>query len=76
MSKTKKNFEQSFNALEKLVGEFESGQLPLDEAVKKFEQGLMLANDLESQLKNVAQRVEILKKNFAKNEAAPTEPKS
>jgi len=66
MAKNKKSFEQAFQLLEKLVEEFESGRLPLDQAVKKFELGLALAHDLQTQLKETEQRVEIIKKHFSK----------
>ena len=41
---TKKNFEQSMKELEKIVEELESGELPLEKALKKFEDGIRLSN--------------------------------
>lgn len=36
----KKTFEQSMEQLEKIVEELESGDLPLEKALKKFEEGM------------------------------------
>ena len=41
---TKKNFEQSMKDLEKIVEELESGEIPLEKALKKFEEGIKLSN--------------------------------
>lgn len=39
-----KNFEESILELEKIVSELESGELPLDENIKKFEEGMKISN--------------------------------
>lgn len=39
----KNNFEQSLDQLEKIVSELESGDLPLEESLKKFEEGMKLS---------------------------------
>ena len=38
----KKTFEQSMQQLEQIVQELESGDLPLEKAIKKFEEGTQL----------------------------------
>lgn len=38
-----KNFEQSLKDLEKLVKELETGDLPLEKALKRFEEGMALS---------------------------------
>ena len=38
----KKTFEQSIKQLEKIVQELEDGDLPLEKAIKKFEEGIKL----------------------------------
>ncbi len=40
----KKTFEQSLKQLEDIVGELESGDLPLEKALKKFEEGIQLSS--------------------------------
>jgi exodeoxyribonuclease VII small subunit len=42
MSKT--TFEQSMKKLEQIVQELESGDLPLEEAMQKFEEGIKLSD--------------------------------
>ena len=58
----KKNFnlEKSLQDLEKLVEELESGDLPLDKAMKKFEEGIKLTRGCQAALKDAEQKVEIL----------------
>ena len=38
----KKSFEQALQLLEKIVQELESGDLPLEKATRKFEEGIQL----------------------------------
>ena len=40
---SKKNFEQSLKQLEEIVHELEAGDLPLEKAMKKFEDGIELS---------------------------------
>ena len=61
-SKTKFNLEKSLADLETLVEELESGDLPLDKAMKKFEEGIKLTRGCQSALKDAEQKVEILLK--------------
>ncbi|MFW6081636.1 MAG: exodeoxyribonuclease VII small subunit [Desulfosalsimonas sp.] len=43
MTKAKKSFEESMEKLEKIVEELEAGDLQLDKALKKFEEGVALS---------------------------------
>ncbi len=64
MSSTKKfNLEKSLADLEDLVDELESGDLPLEKAMKKFEEGIKLTRGCQTALKEAEQRVEILLKS-------------
>ena len=54
------NLEKSLTDLEALVEELEQGDLPLDKAMKKFEQGIKLTRGCQSALKDAEQKVEIL----------------
>ncbi len=64
MSETKSlNLEKALSDLEKLVDELESGELPLEKAMKKFEQGIELTRNCQTALKDAEQRVEILLKS-------------
>ena len=61
MSSAKKfNLEKSLSDLEALVEELESGDLPLDKAMKKFEEGIKLTRGCQTALKDAEQKVEIL----------------
>ena len=61
MSSTKKfNLEKSLAELEDLVEELESGDLPLEKALKKFEEGIKLTRGCQAALKEAEQKVEIL----------------
>lgn len=62
-SKDKFNLEKSLADLETLVEELESGDLPLDKAMKKFEQGIKLTRGCQAALKDAEQKVEILLKS-------------
>jgi exodeoxyribonuclease VII small subunit len=57
------NLEKSLAELETLVEELESGDLPLDKAMKKFEQGIKLTRNCQTALKDAEQKVEILLKS-------------
>jgi exodeoxyribonuclease VII small subunit len=64
MSSTKPfNLEKSLADLEKLVEELESGDLPLEKAMKKFEAGIKLTRGCQAALKDAEQKVEILLKS-------------
>lgn len=54
------NLEKSLADLEALVEELESGDLPLDKAMKKFEEGIKLTRNCQAALKDAEQKVEIL----------------
>ncbi|MDR2490843.1 MAG: exodeoxyribonuclease VII small subunit [Spirochaetaceae bacterium] len=55
-----KNFEERLERLEALGDKIRRPELPLDEALKSFEEGIKLARSLEKDLEKVESRVEIL----------------
>ncbi|MCH7981707.1 MAG: exodeoxyribonuclease VII small subunit [Proteobacteria bacterium] len=64
MSSTKSiNLEKALADLEGLVEELESGDLPLEKAMKKFEEGIKLTRSCQKSLKDAEQKVEILLKS-------------
>ena len=64
MTSTKKfNLEKALADLEELVEELESGDLPLEKAMKKFEDGIKLTRGCQAALKDAEQKVEILLKS-------------
>ncbi len=61
MTKTKTvNLEKSLDSLEKIVDELESGDLPLEKAMQKFEEGIKLTRSCQAALREAEQKVEIL----------------
>ena len=64
MASAKKfNLEKSLSDLESLVEELESGDLPLEKAMQKFEDGIKLTRGCQAALKDAEQKVEILLKS-------------
>ena len=62
------NLEKSLTDLENLVDELESGDLPLEKAMKKFEDGIKLTRACQTALKEAEQKVEILLKSAGGDE--------
>jgi exodeoxyribonuclease VII small subunit len=62
-SSQKFNLEKALSDLEQLVDELESGDLPLEKAVMKFEDGIKLTRQAQAALKDAEQKVEILLKS-------------
>ncbi|EOX4199474.1 exodeoxyribonuclease VII small subunit [Vibrio cholerae] len=57
------SFESTIEELEQLVEQLESGDLALDEALRKFERGISLARAGKLKLDDAEQRVRILLSN-------------
>jgi exodeoxyribonuclease VII small subunit len=62
-SKKPIDLEKALTALEEIVEELESGELPLEKAMKKFEDGIKLTRSCQTALKEAEQKVEILLKS-------------
>jgi exodeoxyribonuclease VII small subunit len=65
------DFEEALTELEGLVERLESGDLPLDEALKTFERGVELTRHCQASLKAAQQKVEILLKRGSSTEIEP-----
>ncbi len=63
-------FEDAMTRLEAIVAEMESGDLPLDALVKRFEEGRALADKCAKELDAVKKRID---KVLADGSAAPLE---
>ena len=57
------NLEKALADLESLVEDLETGDLPLDKAMKKFEDGVKLTRSCQAALKDAEQKVQILLKS-------------
>ena len=56
----KKTFEERLERLEELGDEIRKNDVPLDDAIKAFEEGIKLARTLEKDLERIEGRIEIL----------------
>ena len=56
-------FEKALEQLEAIVAKMESGNLPLEDMMKTFEEGQFLASVCGEKLKAVEKKIEVLKKN-------------
>ena len=63
------DLENALSDLEELVEELESGDLPLEKAMKKFEDGIKLTRSCQTALKDAEQKVEVLLKSAGGDEA-------
>ena len=59
-SEKKPSFEENMDRLEAIVRELEAGSLTLEDALKRFEEGVRLYRQCEERLKDAEQRIEIL----------------
>jgi exodeoxyribonuclease VII small subunit len=57
------DLEKALTDLEGIVDELESGDLPLEKAMQKFEEGIKLTRGCQAALKEAEQKVEILLKS-------------
>src|SRR5687768_16686108 len=60
MKEKKKSFEASLQELEKIVRRLEDGDLPLEESLKLFENGVRLSRECQERLNQAERRIEIL----------------
>ncbi|GIS86867.1 MAG: exodeoxyribonuclease 7 small subunit [Woeseia sp.] len=69
MSPSKKNsksIESRLSELEAILEELESGDLELDQALKKFEQGVKLSRECQKTLEDAELKIKILMDNELK----------
>ena len=64
-------FEEALKKLEKIIEDLESGQLSLDESLKKYEEGVRLAALCSKKLEVAQRKVEILLKKGGSFELKP-----
>lgn len=53
-------FEKALERLESIVEDLESGEIPLDDALKRYEEGVKLARFLGQKLTQVETKIEVL----------------
>lgn len=67
-------FEDHLQRLEKIVDELERGNVPLEQALKLFEEGMQLSASCRKELEQAEGKVEILLKQNGKLEPGLYEP--
>jgi exodeoxyribonuclease VII small subunit len=63
-----KTFETQLAALEKVVRDLERGDLPLEESLRLFEEGVRLSRECQERLNQAERRIEVLLRD---NEGRP-----
>lgn len=66
MTKEKQQFEDEMKRLQKIVEELASGKLTLGESLKKYEEGVKLAQVCAQALQDAQRKVELLMKKEGK----------
>ena len=56
----KQTFEKAISLLEQIVQDLETGDLPLEEALKKFEEGVKLSKTCSRKLDETEKKIRIL----------------
>jgi len=71
------NFEAAMDRLEAIVDQMESGKMPLEELIVRYEEGMKLVKVCQERLASAEQRIEIITRNHAgKPVVKPFEPKA
>ena len=65
--KSNKSIEARLRELETILEELESGDLELDQALKKFEQGVKLSRECQKTLEDAEMKIKILMDNELKD---------
>lgn len=61
-AKKKQTFEERLTQVEALIAEMESGALPLEDALKRYEEGMQALTALEKELLSAQQRLTVLRR--------------
>ena len=61
-AKKKQTFEERLLQVEALISDMESGALPLEDALKRYEEGMAALAALEKELQSAQQRLTVLRR--------------
>ena len=61
-AKKKLTFEERLSQVEALIGQMESGALPLEDALKQYEEGMAALAALEKELASAQQKLTVLRR--------------
>lgn len=73
-AKKKLTFEQQLETVETLIAQMENEGLPLEESMKRYEEGMAMIAAMEKELAAAAQRLTVIRQNAAgQDEEVPLE---
>ena len=73
-TKKKLTFEQQLAAVEALISGMESGSMPLEESMRRYEEGMAMIASMEKELLSAQQRLTVIRRGAeGENEEAPME---
>ena len=67
-------FEECLQRLEQILEQLEKGDIPLEQSLQLFEEGMKLSTSCRKELEEAEGRVEVLLKQNGKVQAEPFEP--
>ena len=62
-TKKKLTFEQQLEAVETLIIGMESGSMPLEESMRRYEEGMAMIASMEKELQSAQQRLTVIRRN-------------
>ena len=68
------NFETAMDRLEKIVEQMESGQLPLEDLIVRYEEGMNLVKVCQERLASAEKQIEIIARNNGNTVVKDFEP--
>lgn len=73
-TKKKLTFEQQLEAVEALIAGMESGSMPLEESMRRYEEGMAMIASMEKELLSAQQRLTVIRRGAeGENEEVPLE---
>ena len=73
-TKKKLTFEQQLEAVEALISGMESGSMPLEESMRRYEEGMAMIASMEKELQSAQQRLTVIRRNAeGEDEEVPLE---
>ena len=73
-TKKKLTFEQQLAAVEALISGMESGSMPLEESMRRYEEGMAMIASMEKELLSAQQRLTVIRRGAeGESEEAPME---
>ena len=73
-TKKKLTFEQQLEAVEALISGMESGSMPLEESMRRYEEGMAMIASKEKELLSAQQRLTVIRRGAeGENEEVPME---